>query len=86
MILVMRSDATENDITRVSERIKELGFKPHLSKKGVERTVIGAIGHEFPELQGMLDDVFPILKPYKLARLPTRRHYDNCGWRHPEKR
>ncbi|MBT9165945.1 MAG: Phospho-2-dehydro-3-deoxyheptonate aldolase [Chloroflexi bacterium] len=72
MILVMRSDATENDITRVSERIKELGFKPHLSK-GVERTVIGAIGHEFPELQGMLEvlhgveDVFPILKPYKLA-------------------
>ncbi|MBT9160357.1 MAG: 3-deoxy-7-phosphoheptulonate synthase [Dehalococcoidia bacterium] len=72
MIVVMRSDATENDITQVSERIKELGFKPHLSK-GVERTVIGAIGHEFPELQGMLEvlhgveDVFPILKPYKLA-------------------
>jgi len=72
MIVVMRDDATENDITRVSERIRELGFKPHLSK-GVERTVIGAIGHEFPELQGMLEvlhgveDVFPILKPYKLA-------------------
>ncbi|MCL0047897.1 3-deoxy-7-phosphoheptulonate synthase [Dehalococcoidia bacterium] len=72
MIVVMRSDATENDITRVSERIKELGFKPHLSR-GIERTVIGAIGREFPELQGMLEvlhgveDVFPILKPYKLA-------------------
>ncbi len=72
MIVVMRTDATENDITRVSERIKELGFKPHLSK-GVERTVIGAIGHEFPELQSMLEvlhgveKVFPILKPYKLV-------------------
>lgn len=72
MIVVMRRDATENDIARVTERIKELGFKPHLSK-GVERTVIGVIGHEFPELQGMIEvlhgveDVFPILKPYKLA-------------------
>jgi 3-deoxy-7-phosphoheptulonate synthase len=72
MIVVMRSDATENDITRVSERIKELGFEPHLSR-GVERTVIGVIGHEFPELQGMIEalygveEVFPILKPYKLA-------------------
>lgn len=72
MIVVMRGDATENDIARVSERIKELGLEPHLSR-GVERTVIGVIGHEFPELQGMLEmlhgveDVFPILKPYKLA-------------------
>ena len=45
MIIVMKKGATEKDIAHVAKRITEMGLKPHISK-GVERTVIGAIGDE----------------------------------------
>jgi 3-deoxy-7-phosphoheptulonate synthase len=72
MIIVMRSTATQVDIDQVLERITQHGLKPHISK-GVERTIIGAIGDErilrnvpFQALPGV-EEVLPILKPFKLA-------------------
>ncbi|MEE8283047.1 MAG: 3-deoxy-7-phosphoheptulonate synthase [candidate division NC10 bacterium] len=72
MIIVMRSTATQGDIDQVVERITQHGLKPHISK-GVERTIIGAIGDErilrnvpFQALPGV-EEVLPILKPFKLA-------------------
>jgi 3-deoxy-7-phosphoheptulonate synthase len=72
MIIVMRSTATQADIDQVVERITQHGLKPHISK-GVERTIIGAIGDErvlrsvpFQALSGV-EEVLPILKPFKLA-------------------
>lgn len=72
MIIVMRSTATKTDIDQVVERITQHGLKPHISK-GVERTIIGAIGDErvlrnvpFQALPGV-EEVLPILKPFKLA-------------------
>ena len=72
MIIVMRSTATRGDIDQVVERITQHGLKPHISK-GVERTIIGAIGDErilrnvpFQALPGV-EEVLPILKPFKLA-------------------
>jgi 3-deoxy-7-phosphoheptulonate synthase len=72
MIIVMRSTATQADIDQVVERIAQHGLKPHISK-GVERTIIGAIGDErilrnvpFQALPGV-EEALPILKPYKLA-------------------
>ncbi|MBP1647284.1 MAG: hypothetical protein H6Q30_729 [Bacteroidetes bacterium] len=72
MIIVMKSGATGDDVRHVVERIEELGLKAHVSQ-GTERTVIGIIGDErFIKKEQLsllphVDDVIPILKPYKLA-------------------
>ncbi len=72
MIIVMKPRATDADIDHVSLRIKELGLTPHVVR-GTERTVIGVIGDERLIDRDQLatiahvDDVIPILKPYKLA-------------------
>ena len=72
MIIVMKSQATEQDVQYVAKRIEELGLQAHLSK-GVERTIIGVIGDERRinkeqlSLLPLVENVIPILKPYKLA-------------------
>ena len=43
MIIVLRPDATKNQLDHIVERIKKLKLKPWVSK-GVERTIIGIIG------------------------------------------
>ena len=72
MIIVIRPHASESQIDHVLERIKELGFKPHISR-GELRTIIGVIGDE-NKLQAEplaaipgVEQVLPILKPFKLA-------------------
>jgi len=72
MIIVLKAKATEKDINHVAKKIEKMGLKPHISK-GIERTVIGAIGNEqlLKEDQlkaiGVVEKVMPILKPYKLV-------------------
>jgi 3-deoxy-7-phosphoheptulonate synthase len=72
MIIVLRPNSTDQQIEHVLERIHELGFKPHLSK-GELRTIIGVIGDESKlhaePLQAIdgVEQVLPILKPFKLA-------------------
>jgi 3-deoxy-7-phosphoheptulonate synthase len=73
MIVVMRSDATPEQIERVIERLHEAGYREQVSM-GEERTVIGVIGTGFPpDLPGKLEmlpgveGVHRITKPYKLA-------------------
>jgi 3-deoxy-7-phosphoheptulonate synthase len=72
MIIVLRARATEEEVAQVCRRIEALGLTPHLSR-GVERTIIGAIGDErilldkAIEALPMVERVLPILKPYKLA-------------------
>jgi 3-deoxy-7-phosphoheptulonate synthase len=72
MIVVMKSGASEGQILAVQKRIRELGFKDHLSQ-GTERTIIGVLGPVYPELQDEfstmdgVDSVVRISKPYKLA-------------------
>lgn len=79
MIIVMESRATEHDVDHVVARIKELGLSAHLSK-GVERTIIGVIGDERLikkeqlSLLPCVENVIPILKPYKLASREFRDH------------
>src|SRR5438477_12259165 len=72
MIIVLRPDSTPEQIGHVLDRIRDLGFKPHLSK-GELRTIIGVIGDE-NKLQAEplaaipgVEQVLPILKPFKLA-------------------
>jgi 3-deoxy-7-phosphoheptulonate synthase len=73
MIVLMKKNATPEQIDHITEWIASIGYKPHLSR-GVERTLIGAIGDERGKvhlksavsLPGV-EKVVPILKPYKLA-------------------
>jgi 3-deoxy-7-phosphoheptulonate synthase len=72
MIIIMRPDAGEEQVNHVVEKLKQHGFGVHLSK-GVERTVIGAIGDksviELETLQMLpgVSEIIPIRKPYKLV-------------------
>ncbi len=72
MIIVLKPNATKQDINHIIERANKLGLKPHVSQ-GTERTIIGLIGPEdalravpleaFPGVE----NVIPILAPYKLV-------------------
>ncbi|OGP33865.1 MAG: 3-deoxy-7-phosphoheptulonate synthase [Deltaproteobacteria bacterium GWC2_65_14] len=72
MIIVLKGGATAREIELVEEKIRSYGLTCHTSK-GVERTIIGAIGderHMQPEaFEGMecVEKVLRILKPYKLV-------------------
>ncbi len=72
MIIVFQPLASEQDIQHVVEKIEQLGFQAHISK-GIERTIIGVIGderkisHEQFALLPKVENVIPILKPYKLV-------------------
>jgi 3-deoxy-7-phosphoheptulonate synthase len=78
MIIVLKPEATKAEIDQVIEKIEAAGLKPHISE-GVQRTVIGAIGDEaaireipLEALPGV-DQVLPIMKPYKLVSREFRR-------------
>jgi 3-deoxy-7-phosphoheptulonate synthase len=72
MIVVMKRSATEQDIKAMIEHVETLGLKPNVIR-GAERTVIAAVGDERVAGIGSLesgpgvDEVLPILAPYKLA-------------------
>jgi 3-deoxy-7-phosphoheptulonate synthase len=72
MIIVLKPHSTPDVVAHVLERIEALGLTPHLSQ-GVSRTIVGVIGDEqklqVEPLQAIagVEQVVPILKPYKLA-------------------
>ena len=83
MIVVMKSDATPDQVEKVMRQIESLGLKPH-PIYGVKRTVIGAVGDErgksaFESLIeiGGVENMIPILKPFKLASRELRRNRAN---------
>src|SRR3990172_9159127 len=78
MIIVVRPDATKEQVDHIIKKIKDFGLQAHVSK-GTERTIIGAIGDE-AILQSVpleaipgVEKVLPILKPFKLASLEFQR-------------
>jgi 3-deoxy-7-phosphoheptulonate synthase len=72
MIIVLKPDASEEQVEHIVERVKGLGLSVHISR-GKERTIIGAIGEESAlaeqplEVLPGVERVMPILKPYKLV-------------------
>ena len=73
MIIVFKPHATKENIEEVTEHIKKLGYEPRIIK-GIENTVIGAIGDEIlhQSLERLknyefIQNVLPIQKAYKLA-------------------
>lgn len=77
MIIVLKPNATQDQVKHLMEKIEKLGLKPWLSE-GVETSIIGVIGEEdvirVMPLGAMpgVEKVIPILKPYKLASLDYR--------------
>ncbi len=73
MMIIMRTDATQEQIGGVVSQVEHYGMKAHLST-GEERTVIGVVGdgrpimlrEHFSLLDGV-DRIVPISRPYKLA-------------------
>ena len=72
MIIVLKSDATEDQINHIIDRTGKLGLKAHISR-GVERTIIGLIGPEDVlritplEVFPGVEQVIPVLSPYRLV-------------------
>ncbi|MCA9231733.1 MAG: 3-deoxy-7-phosphoheptulonate synthase [Planctomycetales bacterium] len=72
MIVVMKHTATEQDIEATAKNIEALGLKA-VKIQGTERTVIAAVGEErvagISSLESCpgVDEVLPIVAPYKLA-------------------
>jgi 3-deoxy-7-phosphoheptulonate synthase len=73
MIIVMKQGASKSELAEVKQRIKDLGYKPHVIH-GETRNVVGAVGDErgkavLQSIESMpgVENVVPILKPYKLA-------------------
>ncbi len=78
MIIVMKPGASEEQLEEVIHRIKELGYSPHIIH-GTTRNVIGAIGDErgkarlqYLEALAGVEQVLPILRPYKLASIEVK--------------
>ena len=73
MIVVLKPNISKKDEAAVVKEIKQLGYKPHIMR-GVERTVIGAIGDErtHQTLEALatwaqVENVMPVQKRYKLV-------------------
>ena len=69
----MKAEASDQEVQDVVRAIEGFEYQPHMIK-GVERTIIGAVGDEREKgkLQVLetwpgVENVVPILKPYKLA-------------------
>lgn len=77
MFVVMKRDATRDDIQHVKEKIVSLGFIPH-EVAGVQRTAIaitgnrGRINPELFTVMSGVEDAIPVSKPYKLAGRDTK--------------
>lgn len=87
MIIVLKTNATPEQINHICEKVKELGLTPQVSR-GIERTIIGVIGEEsklrvqplsvFPGVE----NVVPIMKPYKLASREFKPENTEFGMNH----
>ncbi len=73
MIIVLKPEITKREEVAVLKEIRKLGYKPHVMR-GVERTVIGAIGDErtHSSLETLtawpqVEKVMPVQKRYKLV-------------------
>ncbi len=72
MVVVMRKDATEADIERVAEKVREVGGEAFVSR-GTVHTIIGLVGDtavfrglELDNLPGV-DHLIHVGKPYKMV-------------------
>ncbi|HTY57341.1 MAG TPA: 3-deoxy-7-phosphoheptulonate synthase [Bacteroidota bacterium] len=78
MLILMKQDATKEDLIRVREKIQSMGFRAH-EIPGAQRTAIGITGNKekiSPELFATMSGVeqaIPVSRPYKLAGRDARK-------------
>ncbi|MBU4251876.1 MAG: 3-deoxy-7-phosphoheptulonate synthase [Candidatus Omnitrophica bacterium] len=72
MIIVLKPDASQQQVDHIIEKVKALGLTPHVSK-GSERTIIGVIGPEDVlrvtplEVFPGVENVISVLSPFRLV-------------------
>jgi 3-deoxy-7-phosphoheptulonate synthase len=72
MIIIMGANASNEEVARVEERLGTMGMAANISR-GIERTVIGAIGDERKidkeqlEILPGVENVIRVMKPYKIV-------------------
>ena len=72
MIIIMKAGSPDEQIEAVSDKLKGMGMGAHVSR-GIERTVIGAIGDERQidmealEVLPGVENVVRVMKPYKIV-------------------
>src|SRR5271156_2034424 len=77
MLVVMRAQATEEQVRAVCKKIEDLGYRPH-SMPGAQRTAIGITGNKGEVEAGSLEEmpgvqeVIRVTKPYKLVSRDTK--------------
>jgi 3-deoxy-7-phosphoheptulonate synthase len=77
VIVVMKKDASAQDIEHMVQRVHKLGLRPHVIN-GTERTVIAVVGDDRKTYKDSLEsgpgvaEVVPILAPYKIASREVR--------------
>src|SRR3954464_14043858 len=78
MIVVMKSDATQQQVEHVAQLVREMGLKDHVIV-GTERTVVAVIGDDrfkdrtvLESVEGV-EKVVPILAPYKMASREVKK-------------
>ncbi|NOX16788.1 MAG: 3-deoxy-7-phosphoheptulonate synthase [Chlorobi bacterium] len=78
MVIVIKKNATEEQIIEITNRLEDYGFDVHRSD-GRQRTILGAIGvqHDFDtrkiKIMDGVADVYRITAPYKLASRSFQR-------------
>ena len=79
MIIIMKDAASAREIDNVEKLLGEFGFQTH-PIRGEKKTVIGAIGdkrllsmNQILTMDGV-ENVVPIMKPYKLASKRSEEH------------
>lgn len=72
MILVIKNDISQEQFDHIINKIRELGFTPHISR-GVKKTIVGLIGEQaekykeiFESMEGV-EHISEIENPFKLA-------------------
>ena len=72
MLIVMKPQASEEDVRRVCEKIEAMGYRAH-PMPGAQRTAIGLTGNKGPIEPELFDslpgvaEAIPVSKPYKLV-------------------
>jgi 3-deoxy-7-phosphoheptulonate synthase len=79
MIVNMSEGASEQEISHVIDRIREAGYRPHITR-GTSRTIVAAVGsgrrHEIEALKAAagVEDVVAIAQPFKLVSRQVKPH------------
>src|SRR5215469_7730993 len=77
MLVVMKANASEDDVKAVCQKIESLGYRAH-AIPGAQRTAIGITGNQGEVEPGALEEmsgvqeVIRVSKPYKLVSRDTK--------------